>query len=193
MIRTWDKEQAGTIKWWEFFLKKSGLCVFIYVLYQCLIILLTRQSVFLTTGGTAVWFFSNVAGFMLQKLSVRVEGFSTLVTCECLVGGVGPLVLLKITQVVESWATWQVQSVKHQSYKHKMCHHFPRYHQPFIHFQLHNEIKTCRWTKELKNFFCLEQFFFFLPRPHISHRCGFSPVWTTLWRWTSPEAVKLEK
>lgn len=53
--------------------------------------------------------------------------------------------------------------------------------------------KTCRWTKELKNFFCLEQFFFFLPRPHISHRCGFSPVWTTLWRWTSPEAVKLEK
>lgn len=72
------------------------------MLYQCLIILLTRQSVFLTTGGTAVWFFSNVAGFMLQKLSVRVEGFSTLVTCECLVGGVSPLVLLEITQVVES-------------------------------------------------------------------------------------------
>lgn len=39
---------------------------------------------------------------MLQKLSVRVEGFSTLVTCECLVGGVSPLVLLEITQVVES-------------------------------------------------------------------------------------------
>ncbi len=62
----------------------------------------TVESVFLTTGGTAVWFFPSMAGFVLQKLSVRVEGFSTLVTCECLVCGVSPLVLLEITQVVKS-------------------------------------------------------------------------------------------
>lgn len=62
----------------------------------------TVESVFLTTGGTAVWFFPSMAGLVLQKLSVRVEGFPTLVTCECLVCGVSPLVLLEITQVVKS-------------------------------------------------------------------------------------------
>lgn len=62
----------------------------------------TRQRLFLTTGGAAVWFFPSVASLVLQELSVRVEGFSTLVTCECLVCGMSPLVLLEITQVVES-------------------------------------------------------------------------------------------
>ena len=56
----------------------------------------------LTTGGTAVWFFSSMAGLVLQKLSVRVEGFSTLVTGESLVYGMSPLVLFEITQVVKS-------------------------------------------------------------------------------------------
>lgn len=49
-----------------------------------------------------MWFFSNMASLVLQKFSVCVERFSTLVTCECLVCGVSPLVFLKITQVVKS-------------------------------------------------------------------------------------------
>lgn len=56
----------------------------------------------LTTGGTAVWFLSSMTGLVLQKLSVRVEGFSTLITGKCLVCGMSPLVLLEIAQVVKS-------------------------------------------------------------------------------------------
>ena len=49
-----------------------------------------------------MWFFPSVTSLVLQKLSVRVEGFSTLVTYECLVCSVSPLVLLEITQVVKA-------------------------------------------------------------------------------------------
>lgn len=49
-----------------------------------------------------MWFFPNMASLVLQKLSVRVEGFPTLVTRECLVSAVSPLVLLEVTQVVKS-------------------------------------------------------------------------------------------
>lgn len=49
-----------------------------------------------------MWFFPGVASLVLQELSVCVEGFSTLVTCECLDCGMSPLVLLEITQVVKS-------------------------------------------------------------------------------------------
>lgn len=66
------------------------------------IIFATRQWLLLTTGGTAVWFFPGMASLVLQELSVCVEGFSTLVTCECLDCGMSPLVLLEITQVVKS-------------------------------------------------------------------------------------------
>lgn len=57
----------------------------------------------LTTRGTAVRFFPWVASFVLQKFPVCVKGFSTLVTRECLVCGVSPLVLFEITQVIKSW------------------------------------------------------------------------------------------
>lgn len=57
---------------------------------------------FLTTGGTAVWFFPSMAGLVLEKLSVCVEGLSTLVTCEGFICCVGSLVLLKVAQVIKS-------------------------------------------------------------------------------------------
>lgn len=47
-------------------------------------------------------FFPGVAGLVLQKFPVRVEGLSTLVTGECLVCGVCPLMFLEIAQVVKS-------------------------------------------------------------------------------------------
>lgn len=56
----------------------------------------------LTTRGTAVWFFSSMTGLVLQKLSVCVEGFSTLVTGERLVCDVSPLMFPQIAQVVKS-------------------------------------------------------------------------------------------
>lgn len=39
---------------------------------------------------------------MFQKFSVSVKGFSTLVTRECLVCGMRPLVLFEVTQVIKS-------------------------------------------------------------------------------------------
>lgn len=47
-------------------------------------------------------FLPSVASLVLQKFSVRVEGFSTMVARECLVRGMSPFVLFEITQVVES-------------------------------------------------------------------------------------------
>lgn len=47
-------------------------------------------------------FLPSVASLVLQKFSVRVEGFSALVARECLVCGMSPFVFFKVTQVVES-------------------------------------------------------------------------------------------
>lgn len=47
-------------------------------------------------------FLPSMTSLVLQKFSVRVEGFSTLVARECLVCGMSPFVLLEVTQVVES-------------------------------------------------------------------------------------------
>lgn len=115
-----------------------------------------------------MWFFPSVAGLVLQKLSVRVEWFSTLVTCECFVCRVSPLVLLEITQVVKSWAARQVQRIKHQSHTQQMCHNgwvcrrsSSRYCQSFVKVQFKNETiwqeVNIDGLSNSENHFCLEQ------------------------------------
>lgn len=132
-----------------------------------------------TTCGTAVRFFSWVASFVLQQFSVRVKGFSTLVTCERLVCGMSPLVLFEITQIIKSWVS--IDNMDQRSSKT-------------------GDSKT-QWFENVQKAKqmiedCLKKIVYaqkgHLPRPHMSHRCGLSPVWTTLWRWTSPDAVKLQ-
>lgn len=56
----------------------------------------------LTTCGTAVWLFSRMAPLVLEKFSLCVEGFPTLVTGETLICGMCPLMLLEIAHVVKS-------------------------------------------------------------------------------------------
>lgn len=77
-----------------------------------------QMRLVLTTCVTAVWFFSSVPSLVFQKLSVRVEGLSTLVAGEGLFCCMSPFVLLQITQIVKSWT----KQNKKTSVLHTGCH-----------------------------------------------------------------------